>query len=194
MRRFLLCFCVSVIIINFCTGCSGEEVKNLTTQNQRLEQDIKAKDDRIKSLETQIKQLNDENLAHTEETSNLKRRLTDAGISENPDEDAFEACKENLKKISLGLRLYAADHNKTYPKKLSGISPNPKYLDYIPTCPAAKKDTYTSGYSAGADKKTYVVKCLGHNHESLRIKKNFPSFDSRYGLKVEREEAPKQED
>ncbi len=186
-RDLLIVFFLVVISILSC-GCSNGDVERLKNEKIMLEQDLKAKSERVVSLEAEIKKLNDNNSKLTEESSNLRRRLTDAGLAENPDEAAFNGCKENLKKIALGLRLYSADHGKKYPKKLSDISPNPNYLEFVPTCPAAAKDTYTLGYKASKDAKGYKVCCFGHNHGAILVKKDYPRFDSVNGLEVERDD------
>jgi len=166
-------------------GCSGGEISKLEAEKKSLQQDLEASKTRVKDLEVQVTDLTNEKIKLNGEIASLNKRITDEEIAENSDERALKFCKENLKKISLGLKLYYAD-NKKYPKKLNEVFPNPKYLDLIPTCPAVLRDTYTSGYKLSKEGKTFVICCLGHNHRALRIKENYPAFDSEKGLEVER--------
>ena len=178
---------VAIVLCLFATGCNKTNTSVLETENATLKQKIEQTEKDIATLKKQNEDLEKELKSMTEEKSKLARMLTDAGLSTNPDEISFNECRENLKKISVGLKLYSAEHKGIYPKKLSEISPDPRYLDFVPTCPAASKDTYTSGYQPSKDLKSYKVCCFGHNHKSLMIKENNPTFDSVTGLKVERD-------
>ncbi len=185
---------VAIVLCLFATGCNNKNTSVLESENATLKSQITSQKTRIESLEKENKDLENKIRELNEEKSRLARMLTDAGLSTNPDEIAFNECRENLKKISVGLKLYSADHKGTYPKKLSEISPDPRYLDFVPTCPSASKDTYTSGYQPSRDLKSYKVCCLGHNHKSLMIKEDNPSFDSVTGLQVERDTNIQQDD
>lgn len=185
---------LAIVLCLFATGCNNNSNSVLESENNTLKTQLSSKDTEIATLKKQNEDLTKELKDMTEEKSRLARMLTDAGLSTNPDEISFNECRENLKKISVGLKLYSADHKGTYPKKLSEISPDPRYLDFVPTCPAASKDTYTSGYQPSKDLKSYKVCCFGHNHKSLMIKENNPTFDSVTGLQVERDTNIQQED
>lgn len=185
---------VAIVLCLFATGCNNNNASVLESENATLKSQISLKDAEITTLKKQNEDLEKKLKDMTEEKSRLARMLTDAGLSTNPEEISFNECRENLKKISVGLKLYSADHKGTYPKKLSEISPDPRYLDFVPTCPSASKDTYTSGYQPSRDLKSYKVCCLGHNHKSLMIKENNPSFDSVTGLQVERDTEIQQDD
>ena len=184
---------IAIALCLFAVGCNnGNSV--LESQIKTLEVQLSSKDKELTALKAENESLRKKVKDVTEENGRLGRMLTDAGLSTNPDEIAFNECRENLKKISVGLKLYAADHKGLYPKKLSEISPDPRYLDFVPTCPAATRDTYTTGYQPSRDLKSYNVSCFGHNHKSLMIKENNPSFDSVRGLQVERDKEVKAED
>lgn len=185
---------VAIALCLFATGCNNTNTSALESENSSLKSQISLKDTEITTLKKQNEDLEKKLKDMTEEKSRLARMLTDAGLSTNPAEISFNECRENLKKISVGLKLYSADHKGTYPKKLSEISPDPRYLDFVPTCPSASKDTYTSGYQPSKDLKSYKVCCFGHNHKSLMIKENNPSFDSITGLQVERDTEIQQDD
>ncbi len=120
--------------------------------------------------------------------------MTDAGIAETTEEGNFDICKENLKNIATALKLYGADNKGIYPRKLGKVFPNPKYLDFIPTCPSVSKDTYTDGYTVAADRKSFTVYCLGKNHTNVKVKGNFPQYNSTSGLVVEKMEEKKPDD
>ena len=191
MKRIICA--VAIVLCLFAVGCNnGNSV--LESQIKTLEVQVSSKDKELKTLTAENEGLRKKVKELTEENGRLGRMLTDAGLSTNPDEISFNECRENLKKISVGLKLYAADHKGLYPKKLSEISPDPRYLDFVPTCPAAARDTYTSGYQPARDLKSYNVSCFGHNHKSLMIKENNPSFDSLRGLQVERDKDVKSDD
>ena len=175
-------------------GCDSGDAKILKAENARLTSQLEQKEAEVKRLSEVEKSLNDKIKESNEEIGKLKRMLTDAGLSENPDETKLNNCKQNLIKISTGLRLFAAENGGKFPKKLAEISPNPKYLDFVPTCPAASKDTYTSGYKPAKDLKSYVVYCNGCNHETVLVKENNPVFDSENGIQVERDKERKVKD
>lgn len=100
------------------------------------------------------------------------------------------ACKSNEKNIATALEMYASDFGGVYPQSLSRlINKNPKfdYLRYIPTCPAAGKDTYSATYkmtSASSSKAgdNFTFHCAGHNHKEAGGNPNKPAYDSRSGL------------
>lgn len=175
-------------------GCSGDDSKVLKSENERISSLLQQKEAEVKRLSEVEKDLNKKINESNEEIGRLKRILTDAGLSENPDETKLNDCKQNLVKISTGLRLFAAENGGKFPKKLAEISPNPKYLDFVPTCPSASRDTYTSGYKPAKDLKSYVVYCNGCNHESVLVKENNPAFDSENGIQVERDKERKVKD
>lgn len=187
ISRFLSIFVVLLTVMLFLFGCSNSDLKMLESEKNMLNQELEASKRRVLALETQVKELNNTNLKLNEDINNLKRRFTDAGLHENKDEGDLEACKENLRKINFAIKSFAIDNNKKYPKKLLEIMPNPKYLDTVLTCPAVSKDTYSAGYKLEKDGKSYVVKCIGHNHSSMRIKADYPRFDSAKGLEIERD-------
>lgn len=168
-------------------GCGGGGADELKAQNDALNKELTAAKQSIEQKDREIESLRQEVAQGAEVQSALRTRLKDAGLSENPAEGALNDCKENLKKIALGLRLYAADHGKKYPKNMSEISVNPNYLEFMPTCPAASKDTYSSGYKVSKDFKEFQVYCLGHYHANVHVKANYPEFSSKDGLAVEKE-------
>ena len=176
------------------SGCAVGELKKTQQELTKTKDDNDVMKTRIKSLEEETTKLREENDKVREENAALKRRMTDAGIAETTEEGNFDICKENLKKIATAVRLYGADNKGIYPKKLSKVFPNPKYLELIPTCPSVSKDTYTDGYVVTTDRKSFTVYCMGKNHSNVKVKGNFPQFSSTQGLVVEKEEEKKKDD
>ncbi|MEW6277131.1 MAG: hypothetical protein AB1758_00810 [Candidatus Eremiobacterota bacterium] len=90
------------------------------------------------------------------------------------------ACKQNLHAIAAALELYSGDHGG-YPPELSRLTP--RYLKSIPACPAAGKDTYSTGYSC---RQGFSFSCRGLNHARVGITAaDYPRFHPRHGV-VER--------
>gem|GEM_PF-2170869 len=98
----------------------------------------------------------------------------------------YTGCKSNCKNIATALEMYSTDNKRHYPPNLDYVTPN--YLKYLPTCPAAGKDTYSSSYTStigdpdtGAED-GYSFSCEGENHISVSGEKNCPRYDSVNGL------------
>jgi len=178
----IVVFAATVVLCGCGNSKAYEEARQ---QVAKLESENKTLKDRVKTLEDESKKLTDDNKKYIDDIGALKRRLTDAGIAETPEQGAFDTCKENLKKIATALELYASDNKGAFPKKLAKMCPNPKYLEFIPTCPSVTKDTYSDGYDLSKDKKSYTVYCLGKNHENVSVKENFPAYNKTSGLVVE---------
>ncbi|MHC9538826.1 MAG: hypothetical protein AB9903_04850 [Vulcanimicrobiota bacterium] len=175
-------FAAAVVLCGCGNSKAYDEAKQQLAKLQSENQTLK---DRVKTLEDENKKLTDDNKKGIEDLGALKRRLTDAGIAETPEQGNFDTCKENLKKVATALELYASDNKGAFPKKLAKMCPNPKYLEFIPTCPSVSKDTYSDGYDLSKDKKTYTVYCLGKNHENVFVKENYPAYNKTAGLEVE---------
>jgi prepilin-type N-terminal cleavage/methylation domain-containing protein len=94
-------------------------------------------------------------------------------------------CQQNLRSLASGAVLYANDDSGgTYPTTLMKLTPN--YLFSIPTCPAARRDTYTASYSSASGANCcFTVACgPGRNHANptLNMQANQPYWMSGYGL------------
>ena len=98
-------------------------------------------------------------------------------------------CKSNLKNIATALEMWSTDHEGAYPKTLAELTP--EYLKYIPTCPAAGKDSYSDRYAAfqaqadktvNGEKLDYFFGCAGHHHANLDIPAEYPDYNSVRGL------------
>ena len=94
------------------------------------------------------------------------------------------ACKSNLKNIATALEMWQSDHDEQCPENLSDITSGPYggYLKTIPTCPAAREDTYSASYKRSADGKGFEVYCSGEHHRILGVPKDKPGYDSVRGL------------
>lgn len=90
------------------------------------------------------------------------------------------ACKSNEKNIATALEMYSSDNAGHYPKDLKPLISG-QYLKYIPTCPAASKDTYSETYQVTAQPANFSFFCSGHNHGAL-LPENFPQYFSTSGL------------
>jgi hypothetical protein len=75
------------------------------------------------------------------------------------------ACGSNLKLLATALEMYSADHGGAYPPALGALVPD--YLHLVPTCPAAGRDTYSSGYTVNAAEGGFTIMCTGHHHPDL---------------------------
>lgn len=81
-------------------------------------------------------------------------------------------CEKNLRKISLGLRAYAVDHEEAFPDKLSELYPTYTTDRAEFDCPASKKYgtpdkpdyRYTPGLKALSPAKSVVVEDIDGNH------------------------------
>lgn len=88
-------------------------------------------------------------------------------------------CTQNLKNIATGLEMWASDHEGRYPKDLKELVP--KYIEHVPPCPAALKDTYSATYrEAGSE--GFSLYCGGHNHSDFGLPANQPTMDARHYL------------
>lgn len=93
----------------------------------------------------------------------------------------FCGCQSNLKDIGTALEAYSKDNDNKYPVTLSALTPD--YLKTIPTCPKARRDTYSLYYSASRDRKRYTFFCQGKYHQDVGISgENWPQYNSENGL------------
>ncbi|MDQ7825763.1 MAG: ankyrin repeat domain-containing protein [Candidatus Eremiobacteraeota bacterium] len=89
-------------------------------------------------------------------------------------------CKSNLKNIGTALEMYSTDNEGRYPRSIKEVTPN--YLRQLPTCPAAKKDTYSSTYRVKTKPDEYLLFCKGEYHRKAGSKKDHPQYSSKEGL------------
>ncbi len=90
-------------------------------------------------------------------------------------------CCMNLEIMSAAIKKYAAEHRELPPQSLSELTP--RYLEVIPDCPSALRDTYSSSYSLQPDGKGYLFFCKGENHAHALYKHaDYPRYDSKEGL------------
>lgn len=88
-----------------------------------------------------------------------------------------DTCDYNLIHLSGALEAYRADHS-TFPKSLGELVPS--YIDHLPSCPNAGKETYTTGYTVSP----YGYKCeltCNHKHEGMYSNQP-PRYDSIKGM------------
>lgn len=95
------------------------------------------------------------------------------------DEPWLVACGYNLRNIGTALEMYSSDHHGQYPKSLRALVP--VYLKKLPTCSAAKRDTYSSSYKrVGPD--DFKFHCHGSFHAGAGLAANEPTFQGEKGL------------
>ncbi|MDQ7826353.1 MAG: serine/threonine-protein kinase [Candidatus Eremiobacteraeota bacterium] len=89
-------------------------------------------------------------------------------------------CKVNLKNIGTALELYSTHNQGRYPSSLEKVVPS--YLESIPTCPEARKSTYS--YMVTVIPDSYTVYCDGEYHTGVMgpSKANYPQYDAVQGL------------
>lgn len=93
----------------------------------------------------------------------------------------FSVCCSNLQHIGTALEMYSTDDKAyRYPDSLSRLTP--EYLNTIPTCPGAGRDTYSESYIRGAGNLAYTFYCKGQHHSDIGIQKNYPGYNSENGL------------
>ncbi|MBS2040237.1 hypothetical protein JST97_34940 [bacterium] len=88
-----------------------------------------------------------------------------------------DTCDYNLIHLGGALEAYRADHT-TYPKNLAELVPG--YIDHLPTCPNAGKETYSTGYSVSQYGYKCDLKC-NHKHEGMYSIKP-PHYESIKGI------------
>lgn len=89
-----------------------------------------------------------------------------------------DACQSSLGAIALGVKHYQDANGGSFPGSLSALVPG--HLEKIPTCPSARRDTYSAGYASVAG--GYTVLCTGHHHGSAGLPADRPAYDSRTGF------------
>ncbi|MDQ7826347.1 MAG: serine/threonine-protein kinase [Candidatus Eremiobacteraeota bacterium] len=98
------------------------------------------------------------------------------------DRTMLDGCRENLKTIAAAIEVYSHENSGSSPPRLDALTP--AYLQKIPSCPAAGKDTYRGSYtSAGADKYTFY--CRGSSHGKLLSQPDYPRYSRKEGLVVD---------
>ena len=89
------------------------------------------------------------------------------------------ACKSNLKNLATGLEMWASDHRGAYPSDLNQLV-GENYLQNIPTCPAARRDTYSRTYRRKGS--GFELSCGGcHHHDANLHQPDYPRYDSQEG-------------
>lgn len=105
-------------------------------------------------------------------------------IAESRSQGHLTACKSNLKNIATALEMWSTDNDGKYPDSLAELTPN--YLRFIPSCPAAKADTYSTTYRKfqreGQDYGAYEVYCKGHYHAEAGLDEDYPRYNGYDGL------------
>ena len=100
-----------------------------------------------------------------------------------------QLCEKQMKRYKTALEMYSTDHQGLYPNSLQELSdsylmrtPSDYLLGRIPTCPAARKDTYSFSYKPSADHKKFVLFCKGNWHKEAGLARDFPRWDFAKGM------------
>lgn len=83
------------------------------------------------------------------------------------------SCKSNLKNIATACELYSCDNTGLYPPSLDRLSP---YLGAVPSCPSARRDTYSESYRVATRPDFFTLYCSGLNHQQADTPVNFPQY------------------
>jgi hypothetical protein len=86
-----------------------------------------------------------------------------AGCSQTDKHDqALAGCGAAMQKIGAACQSYAREHAGHYPRTLAELTP--RYLQGIPTCPAAGRDTYSAYYHSHTHPDQFDFCCAGQWH------------------------------
>lgn len=88
-----------------------------------------------------------------------------------------DTCDYNLSHLGAALEAYRADYT-TYPAKLSDLVP--AYIEHLPNCPSAGKETYAAAYSVSPYGYQCQLACNG-KHEGVEPKE-LPHYESIKGM------------
>lgn len=92
-------------------------------------------------------------------------------------------CATNLKHLGMALEMWAVDHDGKYPERLADVTP--EYLLQMPTCPSARTDTYSHGYSTLPAPRFYQFYCEGLHHGQAGLGENRPFYDGEKGVQTD---------
>jgi general secretion pathway protein G len=81
------------------------------------------------------------------------------------DKARFNVCQSNLRNLVTALENYHLD-NHGYPNGIADLLPN-NYINSIPTCPSASRDTYSEGYEYDNVSGEFTIACKGNFHVSI---------------------------
>lgn len=75
--------------------------------------------------------------------------------------------------------MYASDHAGTYPSSPEALV-RAGYLKVLPTCPAARRETYSATYRL--ERNEYAFYCRGAYHLDDLKRRNLPRYSASEGL------------
>ena len=100
-----------------------------------------------------------------------------AAVGDLISEPRLVTCGIQMRTLSIALDMYETDHGR-YPKSLNQLSPI--YMKKLPTCPAAKFDSYSKSYRV--KKGEYSFCCQGAFHLNAGLAVNQPTLSRSKGL------------
>lgn len=98
----------------------------------------------------------------------------------------LSGCGTHLKKIGTAMEMYSMDNNDKYPPPPEKSYLTPNYLETIPECHCAERDSYvfergpTATYNTDGYQDYYFVYCSGTNHSTAPP--NYPQYNGIVGL------------
>lgn len=95
----------------------------------------------------------------------------------------YAGCQSNLRNLSTSLEMYANEHDRKFPLSGNLTAIVGRYIQTIPTCPAAGFTTYSTGYASASAPDAYTIVCSGNNHAGLVTGSNFPQYTNAGGLR-----------
>lgn len=88
-------------------------------------------------------------------------------------------CKTNLKHLATAMEMYSTDNVGLYPTSLKKLMP--KYLEEIPQCPSAGRDTYSAGCQTARQPDVFSLTCSGSHHTAAGALENYPRYFNTQG-------------
>lgn len=89
------------------------------------------------------------------------------------------SCSSNLINLKTAVQMFSTENGGHFPQSLDQLVP--KYLKTLPTCPSARRDTYSSAYAVASNPDAFTIVCGGDSHK-LAVPPNFPQYISTRGL------------
>lgn len=95
-----------------------------------------------------------------------------------PQQD-LAGCKTNLKHLATAMEMYSTDNSGRYPTSLKRLVP--KYIEEIPQCPRAGRDTYSVACQTAREPDAFSLSCSGSHHAAAGIPENYPQYFNSQG-------------
>lgn len=87
---------------------------------------------------------------------------------------AVSVCHQQVRQVGKAITKFQADHQNELPENLDVLLG--EYMPSIPTCPAARRDTYSESYKKDTETGEFELHCHGHYHASEDTGPNLPRY------------------